>query len=103
LKKVTRRSMAAPDSGNPAEINTGQSWIPCRQDSNVTLTPGGSISDADGVVVEDFVLADLHENRGKAVHVREDRRASGIAGVGAGQVLGYCRREHFTSWVPSSH
>jgi hypothetical protein len=38
LKKVTRRSIAAADLGNPAEINTGQTRIPCRRDSNATLT-----------------------------------------------------------------
>jgi hypothetical protein len=25
------RSMAAADSGSPAEISTGKTWIPCRQ------------------------------------------------------------------------
>jgi hypothetical protein len=39
LKKLARRSMAAADSDSPAEINTGQTCIPCRQDSNATLTP----------------------------------------------------------------
>lgn len=39
LKKVARRSTAAADSGSPAEINTGQTWTPCRHDSKVTSTP----------------------------------------------------------------
>ena len=53
--------MAVANSGRPAEINIGQTWIPCRQDSKVTSTPAGDggVSDADGIVVEDFVLADL--------------------------------------------
>ena len=39
LKKVARRSTAAADSGSPAEINTGQTWTPCRHDSKATSTP----------------------------------------------------------------
>ena len=82
--------MAVANSGRPAEINIGETWIPCRQDSKVTSTPAGDggVSDADGVVVEDFVLADLDEQRGQTAHVREDRRASGVMGVSAGQIIG---------------
>jgi hypothetical protein len=100
LKKVAMRSMAAADSCSPAEIKYRENVdsMPPGFEGNVDICGDGSISDAGGVVIEDFVLADLDEHRGKAVHVGEDRRAPRVARVGAGKVLGYREFEHFTSY-----
>jgi hypothetical protein len=44
-----------------------------RLEDHVDTCGGGSVSDAGRIVVQDFVLANLDENRGETVHVGEDR------------------------------
>jgi hypothetical protein len=49
-------------------------------EGHVDTCGGGSISDAGGIVVEDFVLADLDEHRGETMHVGEDAEQRGSRG-----------------------
>ena len=81
--------MAIADSGMPAKMYTGQSCIPWRHDSNVTSTPDTerAVADAGRVVVEDFVLADLNEQRGKAFQIGEHCRAARVV---AGPIADIC-------------
>ena len=66
-------------------------------EGHIDTCGGGDIPDPGGIVVEDFVLADLDEHRRKTVHVGEDRGAPGVAGVSTGKIVGDRGFEHLAS------